>query len=97
MVSPGTHLVKNIESQSRNIESQIKQIYKSVIENAPYICHHSDFVVVAIPLSFLHENKEDFALQHLRKLRLTVVVVCSLFFSFRTPSRDIKISPGSMG
>ena len=34
MVSPGTHLVKNIESQSRNIESQIKQIYKSVIENA---------------------------------------------------------------
>ena len=25
MVSPGTHLVKNIESQSRNIESQIKK------------------------------------------------------------------------
>ena len=35
LVSPGTHLVKNIESQSRNIESQIKKkIYKSVIENA---------------------------------------------------------------
>ena len=25
MVSPGTHLAKNIESQSRNIESQIKK------------------------------------------------------------------------
>ena len=33
MVSPGTHLVKNIESQSRDIESQIKK-YTSVIENA---------------------------------------------------------------
>ena len=31
-VSPGTHLVKNIESQSRNIKSQVKK--KSVIENA---------------------------------------------------------------
>ena len=28
MVSPGTHVVKNIESQSRNNESQIKKIYK---------------------------------------------------------------------
>ena len=43
---------------------------------ATHIRHHSDFVVVAIPLSFLHENNEDFALQDLRKLRLTVVVVC---------------------
>ena len=30
MVSPGTHLVKNIESQSRNNESQIKNIYTQV-------------------------------------------------------------------
>ena len=28
MVSPGTHVVKNIESQSRNNESQLKKIYK---------------------------------------------------------------------
>ena len=38
MVSPGTHLVKNIESQSRNNESQIKKkyiyIYEFVIEYA---------------------------------------------------------------
>ena len=27
MMSPGTHLVKNIESHSRDIESQIKKIY----------------------------------------------------------------------
>ena len=47
---------------------------------APHIRHHSDFVVVAIPLSFLHENNEDFAQQDLRKLRLTVVVVCSFVF-----------------
>ena len=57
----------------------------------PHIRHHSDFVVVAIPLSFLHENNEDLALQDLRKLRLTIVAVCSFVFNFRTPSRDIKI------
>ena len=34
MVSPGTPLVKNVESQSSNIESQIKKKYTSVIENA---------------------------------------------------------------
>ena len=35
MVSPGSHLGKNIESQSRNNESQIKKKnYKPVIENA---------------------------------------------------------------
>ena len=34
MVSPGTPLVKNIQSQSRNNESQIKRIYKFVTENA---------------------------------------------------------------
>jgi len=28
MVSPGTYLVKNIQSQSRNIESPMKRIYK---------------------------------------------------------------------
>ena len=34
MVSPGTHLVKNMEFKSRNNESQIKRIYKSVTDNA---------------------------------------------------------------
>ena len=33
MVSPGIPLVKNIESHSRDIKSQIKK-YTSVIENA---------------------------------------------------------------
>ena len=34
MVSLGTHLVKNIESKSRNNEFQTKRIYKSVTDNA---------------------------------------------------------------
>ena len=34
MLSFGTHLVKNIQSQSRNNESQMKRIYKFVTENA---------------------------------------------------------------
>lgn len=43
---------------------------------APHIRYHSDFVVVAIQPSFLLENNEDFALQDLSRLRLTVDVVC---------------------
>ena len=34
MVSTGTHLVKNSESQSRTSESQLKKNNKSKIENA---------------------------------------------------------------
>ena len=52
----------------------------SIKAPASHIRHHSDFVVVTIPLSFVHENNEDLALQDLRELRLTIAAVCSFVF-----------------